>query len=477
MSTFVRSKIVATVGPASSDAVMLGKLIQAGVSVFRINTAHGDRAEHQQTLDRIRAVAEQLASPVAVLVDLAGPKIRLGTLLQDPLVCALNSELTFVRGDRAEIATELTANYQQLIDDASVGDQILLADGIVRLEVIAKSTDRLQCKVLDGGEIRSRQGIALPGVRLSLTALLPKDLDNARWAAKNQVDFISLSFVTSADELNVLRKLIGDQHSQAAIVAKIEKREALENLDEIIQAADVIMVARGDLGVEIAIESTPIAQKRIIRRCRDFYRPVIVATQMLDSMQHSSYPTRAEVSDVANAILDGADACMLSGETAIGEFPCETVSMMRRILAETESIMSDRVPVIRHSDQIDESLVVTRAVVFGAAHIADQIDAKLMVIGTNTGVAARLRSKLRDAVPTLALCNDPLKLRQLCMLWGILPMTATNIDLASTLDLQNFIQQLDHQQMGLQPRDRVVYVSNTDLREGFHDQVLIGEIR
>ncbi|MCL4129779.1 UNVERIFIED_CONTAM: hypothetical protein GTU68_001843, partial [Idotea baltica] len=294
---------------------MLCKLLRCGVDVFRINMAHGSRVSHIESINAIRAAALKTNLPAGILIDLAGPKIRLGQLTQDPLVLENEQIVSFVRGIDATRDDELTCIYEPLIDEVNDGDEIVLADGLSRLRVIEKSLDALKCVVVDGGAIRTRQGVNLPGTDLSVPALGDIDRDNAKWAASMGVEFVSLSFVRNASEILELKQLLADQNSDAMVISKIEKREALENLDEIVEATDGVMVARGDLGVEIPIEQTPGAQKRIIKMCLRHRKPVIVATQMLESMHNSKQPTRAEVTDVANAILDGADACMLSGET------------------------------------------------------------------------------------------------------------------------------------------------------------------
>jgi len=322
-----RTKIVATVGPACGSVEMLRTLIAAGVDVFRINTAHGTRQEHQATLDAIRQASEAENRPIGALVDLAGPKIRLGQLFHDPTHCGLNQEFRFVHGDSPASANQLTCSYARLVDELKVGDRVMLADGTVSMQVSAIEADTAICRVTGAGILRSRQGGNLPGVALTVPAMTEADLANAQWAAKAGADFISLSFVRSPNEVIQLKELVKSYGSTAMVVAKIEKAEAMSCLEDIVLAADAVMVARGDLGVEIELAETPMAQKRIVATCQQFAKPVIVATQMLDSMQHSPRPTRAEVSDVANAILDGADACMLSGETAIGEYPREKTTL------------------------------------------------------------------------------------------------------------------------------------------------------
>jgi pyruvate kinase len=358
---------------------------------------------------------------VAILVDLAGPKIRLGTLFADPLTIEIGQTIRFIRGATPTMANELTCTYSSLVDEVLRGDMIVLADGFVRLEVIDKTPDSVVCKVIDGGTIRSRQGVNLPGAKLSVPALGPVDRDHANWAASREVDYVGLSFVRNEGEVRELKAVLASRGSNAGVIAKIEKPEALENLESIVRAADGIMVARGDLGVEIAIEKTPLAQKRIIRICSEFRKPVVVATQMLESMHHSKQPTRAEASDVANAILDGADACMLSGETAIGQYPGESVAMMRRIMLETEELLkgrSSRLSAVDHCPQDDDS----EAMVLGAAQIARRLNAKLVAIASSINQTPILKSKQRDYIPTICLTDNKNVLRRMCLYWGIVPV-------------------------------------------------------
>ena len=332
----VRTKIVATIGPACREEESLRGLVEAGVAVFRLNMAHGSIPEHQESLDRIRRVSDGLGRPVGVLVDLAGPKIRLGELPGGAIECAEGSEFRFIRGSETQQPDEFVTTYATLLDELTVGDAVMLADGTISLIVEECTPTFARCRVVQPGLVRSRQGVNLPGVKLSVAAMSAADWQHAEWAAGAGADFVSLSFVRSAVEVKLLKELLRTRGSVARVVAKIEKREAIDNLESIVDAADVVMVARGDLGVEIDVASMPMVQKQIIRVCQRYQKPVIVATQMLDSMQHSRRPTRAETTDVANAILDGADACMLSGETAIGEHPRLVVEMMRRIASATE---------------------------------------------------------------------------------------------------------------------------------------------
>ncbi len=451
-----RTKTVATIGPACSDHDMLVEMIRAGVDVFRINMAHGDRESHQACVDAIRNASLAAKLPVATLADLAGPKIRLGTLPQDPLQCANGQQLTFVRGEESEDPSQLVTNYAKLLDELDVGDTVMLTDGTVRLEVIETGDGFAHCKVVDGGTIRSRQGVNLPGVKLSVPAMDETDIDNARWAGREGIDFISLSFVRTPEEINELKAMLHDQRSKAQVIAKIEKREAMENLEAIVEAANGVMVARGDLGVEIDIAQTALAQKKIIHVCRQQGKPVIVATQMLESMHRSARPTRAEVSDVSNAILDGADACMLSGETAIGEYPLAAVKMMQRIMIETERVLHrrpSRTDSLRNPEH-DEST----AVVFGASQVAKQIDARLLVLATGSTSVLLAKSKQRDFIPTICVTESTVTQRRACMFWGIYPLLADKVD--DTDAVAQAVRRWLHDDPHLKPNDLMVLVAS-----------------
>jgi len=468
-----RSKIVATLGPVSSSLAAIAELVEAGVDVFRLNMAHGSRAEHESSIARIRECSVRQRRPVAVLVDLAGPKIRLGELVNDPFECQVGAEIRFIRGEKADSDSSFTTNYGRLIDELSDGDRIMLADGVVELKVIEASQDEAVCQVIEGGIIRSRQGVNLPGVALSVPAMTEDDFDNAHWAAELGVDFISLSFVRSPEEIVDLKKLVRSHSSQAMVIAKIEKREALERLDEIILASDGVMVARGDLGVEIDVAETPIVQKHIIRKCQEYSRPVIVATQMLDSMHNSSRPTRAEASDVANAILDGADACMLSGETAIGGFSVESVKMMNRIMVNTEATLEQSVGsgAPRMAEGVQR---VTSAVVFGAARIADRLNAKLVVVATRTGNTARIKAKQRDFIPTVGVSGDAQTLRQLCLFWGIIPVICMPLDGGAAL--RTAIEEWGREHGLLETDDYIVFVTSSTYGPLGHDELFVHQI-
>ncbi len=469
-----QTKIVATIGPASDGVESLVKLIQAGVDVFRINTAHGDRAEHDRHLAAVREASEKVGVPIGVLVDLAGPKMRLGELPGGQIRCATGDQLRFVRGDTIRDSDEVTTTYEPLIDELTAGDRIMLADGTVSLIVEHVGADEAVCRVIQPGTVRSRQGVNLPGVKLSVPALADVDRSNATWATQNDVDFLGLSFVRSPEDILDLKSLIASVGGATQVIAKIEKPEALEQLEEIVAVTDGIMVARGDLGVEIDIAEMAVAQKRIVAACNRWRKPVIIATQMLDSMTHSRLPTRAEATDVANAILDGADACMLSGETAIGEHPVDAVQMMHRIALATEPIYRDRPPLpepdLAHSTVDD----ITEATVYAASRIAAQLDAKMVICASTEGETARTLSKNRNFVPTVGVSNSEATLRRMCLYWGVIPVRNAPTDDAKTL--------LDHviargQDVGyVHGGDRIVLITGTRLIDRGQNAILVHEV-
>lgn len=470
ISNFARTKIVATVGPASRTPEVLAELIIAGVDVFRLNMAHGNKEDHELAIANIRKVADELQVPVGILVDLAGPKIRLGKLLNEPINLVDDEVVRFVRGTESKAPDELTCLYAPMIDEVKVGDAIVLADGIARLTVTAKTADELTCTVVDGGTIRSRQGVNLPATSLSVPALGEVDIKKAIWAAGQNVDFVSLSFVSTADDINQLKSLLASNNSHALAIAKIEKAEALENLDAIVKASNGIMVARGDLGVEIAIEKTPGAQKRIIKCCLQHRKPVIVATQMLESMHTSKTPTRAEVTDVANAIIDGADACMLSGETAIGQYPVSAVKMMNNIALETEeSFRGGSSQVTAHEG--NQGWDVFDAVVFGSAQIARRVNAEMVVVVNTSTTAALMKSKQRDFIPVLCITDDPKSYRRMCLFWGVIP-SLCEVPITEVL-IRTYVDDWTKKYTDFSSGTPFVIVTDIEVLRGIHDSVLV----
>jgi pyruvate kinase len=468
-----RTKIVATVGPACDTVEKLVALIHAGVSVFRINTAHGTKEERNQKLADVRAAGDAAGMPVGVLVDLAGPKIRLGELFTDPTNCEVGAEFRFIPGTKSSAENELTATYPTLVDELSVGDNVMLADGTVSMSVVAKKAGEVRCRVTGGGIIRSRQGINLPGAKLAVSSLTPADMENAIWAAQNNVDIVSLSFVRKAVDVLLLKELLKSQGSKAMTIAKIEKPEALEQLPEIVSASEGVMVARGDLGVEIDVAEIAVVQKRIVAECHRQGRPVIVATQMLDSMHHNRRPTRAEATDVANAILDGADACMLSGETAIGEFPLEAVETMTRIMLATEPLLKTR-GLGAAQVQVTDLHPITAAAVNGSTLIAEQLGAKMIVVATRGGGTCRLLSKQRNFIPTIGVSDSPEVLRKLALYWGVTPLAGAPVHdgpaLRAHIDAWGRMRGL------ISPGDRIVFVTGTNFYPMAQNILVIHEV-
>jgi pyruvate kinase len=416
-----------------------------------------------------------LGWPVGVLVDLAGPKIRLGELPGDALELHEGDRIDFVRGTGNSTVRELTASYERLIDELRPGDSVMLADGTVGLVVEQRNGDRATCRVVQPGLIRSRQGINLPGAKLSAPSMSDDDWRNAEWAAANGIDFVSLSFVRSAKEVQLLKELLRTRKSKAKVVAKIEKQEAIDQLEAIVDAADCVMVARGDLGVEIDVARMPMVQKEIVACCNRHQKPVIIATQMLDSMQHSSRPTRAETTDVANAILDGADACMLSGETAIGKYPKQAVAMMQRIAEATESSPAFAAMRVFEPTTLLEGLhPTTQAVVQGVSRMAGALKARMIVVASRSGVTAQALSKQRCLVPTLGVSDEAAALRQMCLYWGVMPLAGAPV--GDHVALVEYVSKWGRESGMLAVGDRIILVAGTGLGTGGHNMALVHEV-
>jgi pyruvate kinase len=360
------------------------------------------------------------------------------------------------------------------VDELQVGDRVVLADGTVVLQVEKVDQHTATCRVLQGGTVRSRQGVNLPGVKLSVPALGQKDLDNAAWAARTGIDFLGLSFVRSADEVRQLKALVESEGSEAQVVAKIEKPEALENLNEIVQTADAIMVARGDLGVEIDIADVPVVQKRIVALCRRLRKPVIIATQMLDSMQRARIPTRAEATDVANAILDGTDACMLSGETAIGRYPCEAVETMHRIALATEPLHRERPKPAAPDIGAGGLNPISEATTSAAGRLAEELDAKMIVVASASGQTALSVSKNRHFVPVVGVSESEATLRRMCLYWGVIPLP--NAPVEDSAQLLEHVVERGRVAGQLASGDRIVLVAGSGLSMTRHNVIVVHEI-
>ena len=426
MARMIKTKIVATVGPASGDTPVLQRLAKAGVDVFRINFSHGSQAEHQRMLENIRTVSRQLGVPLGVMADLCGPKIRVGEIVGGAMLLAEGAELTIQRRPIAGNAQRISTTLAELIDDVRVGQRILLDDGKLMLKVVRRRPpDRVLCRVVVGGILASGKGINLPQTSLRLDALTEKDRRDAAWIAKRDFDYVALSFVRRAADIRTLRTLLTQAGSEARIIAKIEKPQAMKNIGSIIKAADAILVARGDLGVEMAMPEVPLAQKRLVSLCARTGICCIVATQMLETMTTSPVPTRAEVSDVANAALDGADAVMLSGETAVGKYPVKAVTMMNDIAQRVERHLQQSAGEGRFGRRLADTggvpaMAGPTAAMARAVHtLVHHEDIRAVVAYTITGDTAQRLSKMRLAVPILALTPSQRVMQQACLFYGV----------------------------------------------------------
>jgi pyruvate kinase len=419
MRKIKKTKIVATLGPACSTRETMKAMMESGVNVFRINFSH---AEHKDVLERIKMVRElnvSLGFHVAILADLQGPKLRVGKMTEGTVVTE-GQEVQFTT-DKVELGTAdaIYMNYKQFPQDVSPGEQILLDDGKLIFEVIETDKKaRVKARVVQGGELKSKKGVNLPNTNISLPALTKKDIKDAIFAIKNDVDWIALSFVRHKQDVEDLRKLI-QEHGKydIPIISKIEKPEALVNIKEIVKASNALMVARGDLGVEVPAEEVPIVQKELVQHAKIARIPVIVATQMMESMIDGLTPTRAEVNDVANSVMDGADAVMLSGETSVGKYPVEVIQTMRRILVSVENSPLIQVP--HKAPKTKNARFVTKSVCYHAATMVDEIEAKAICTLTNSGYTAYQISAWRPSASVLVFTSNPRILAQLNLLWGV----------------------------------------------------------
>ncbi len=409
-----RAKIVCTLGPATSTPERIRELVEAGMDVARLNLSHGTYEDHESVYRMVRDASDATGRGVGILVDLQGPKIRLGKIKVGPIDLEDGQEITITTRDVPGDADAVSTTYKGLPGDVSAGDQVLIDDGRVRLEVVSVDDTDVLCRSNGGGRLSDNKGINLPGVAVSVPAMSEKDKDDLRWALKLSADIIALSFVRSAADVDDVRAIMDEVGVHLPVIAKIEKPQAIENLAEIVRAFDGTMVARGDLGVECPLEDVPFLQKQVIELTRRNAKPVITATQMLESMISAPRPTRAEASDVANAVLDGTDAVMLSGETSVGEYPIETVSTMARIIASTEDHVLPRMAAIDWQPRTRGGVVAK-----AAAEVAERVGAKYLVAFSVSGDSARRLSRYRSEIPVLAFTPVPHVRSQLCMSWGV----------------------------------------------------------
>ncbi len=426
MNHFPKTKIVCTIGPACNSPSMIETLILAGMNVARLNFSHGTLQSHEDNIKNIRLVSAKLKKPVAIIQDLSGPKIRIGSLHKKSITLNANDIFTLTNKILEGNEKIVSVTYPLLSEYVFADDTILLCDGDIELKVIRKTDTDIICQVIVGGELTASKGINIPTRSLPIPSLTEKDKRDLEFGIEHDVDYVALSFVKNADDILLLRELIRQKNKDTPIIAKIEKHEALEHLEEIINAADAIMVARGDLGVETPLERIPLVQKKIIHIANSYCKPVITATQMLESMVNNYRPTRAEVTDVANAIFDGSDAVMLSEETARGRYPAESVRMLSKIAREVEPelIKKDRFESARTPDS---TITIPDAISTATCHVADDLDITAIITCTQTGSTARFVSKHRPKQIILAVTPSLTTYRRLALVWGIIPMLTESL--------------------------------------------------
>jgi pyruvate kinase len=416
-----RAKIICTVGPACNSEAILRDLMRLGMDVARLNFSHGSHEEHKQNIERLRRAAEREKRTICIMQDLQGPKIRTGRLMGHASVTLkAGSQVTITPRKIEGTSALISTTFQELAREVEPGARILLSDGLIELRVIRVRGEEVECEVINGGQLSEHQGINLPGVALSIPALTDKDRADLDFGLKHGVDMVALSFVRSAADVRQAKQIILDHGSDVPVIAKLEKPQALQVLEEIFAAADGVMVARGDLGVELAPEKVPVIQKHVIRRSAEWRKPVITATQMLESMIENPRPTRAEASDVANAIFDGTDAVMLSAETASGRYPRETVAMMSRIVVEAETHLQDFAQPRRRREK--HSLTIAEAICESISHAAEDLPMGAIAVFTESGNTARMISKYRPKAPVYAFSQALSVCNRMNLLWGVHPV-------------------------------------------------------
>lgn len=468
-----KTKIVATIGPATESEEMLTKLLKSGLNVVRMNFSHGDFAEHQKKIDNGRSASKKTGIPVAFLQDLGGPKIRLGEFNTE------NGRVTIKKGQIFTLTTKQIkgdekicyVNYEKLTKEAKVGDRIMLDDGKKRLEVLEIKGTEIICKVIVGGELKGRRGVNLPDTDISISSLTPKDKEDLKFGIKNKVDYFALSFVRRPSDIVELRNILKAAKSDAGIIAKIETPQAVKNIDEIIELSDGIMVARGDLAIEVPAEEVPLIQKSVIHKCNIAGKPVITATQMLESMIHSPVPTRAEVSDIANAILDGTDAVMLSEETTLGEYPLDAVEIMAKVARRTESDYLHE-QLLSYKER-GHDISISGAVASYAVRTAHQVGAKFIVSLTNSGQGARAISKHRPTLPILAFSPNQRVCQKLVLCFGC---WVFNMNKYTDLDhaIKDIKQSILKNKLALK-KDKIVIVAARPFGKGTETNMILVE--
>jgi pyruvate kinase len=459
----IRTKILATMGPACAEVETLFRMFEAGLDACRLNFSHGTLDDHLLMLRKIREAAARFSHPIAILGDLCGPKIRVGQVKDDNgtggMPINTGDDLIIQRQPTVGERGRISSIYKNFVDDVQVGDRVLIEDGLLRFVCTDKSYNEIKCRCTAGGIIKSSKGINLPNTVVNVPSVTEKDWQCIDWAIENGLDYLALSFVRKADELNLVREHLRSKVSDIHLIAKIEKSEAVTSIESILDASDGLMVARGDLGVEMDVAQVPIIQKELIRRCQGVGKPVIVATQMLQSMIEQSSPTRAEVSDVANAIFDGTDAVMLSGETSVGKFPIGVVHMMSHISETTEKYL-DTTPNQEPALKL-RTMQLSAAVARGVRTIVQDLKVKLVAIYSQTGATARIFSKNRFSVPIIGLSSDHRALRRMALHYGVIPF-----EMEPPSEMKVLISQVDElvqAQKCATIGDRIVIVAGSSL--------------
>lgn len=418
-----KTKIVCTLGPASESKEVLTELVAAGLDVARLNFSHGDYEEHGRRIDLIKEVEAELGKPIGIMLDTKGPEIRTGVLREGQVELVKGEEIILTTEEIAGDSSRVSISYKHLPEDVQPGNSILIDDGLIGLEVLEVQGNEIRCKIINGGILGSRKGVNLPGISLKLPALTEKDREDISFGIKKGIHLIAASFVRKASDVLEIRELLKDEGAEdIKIISKIENQEGVDNIDDIIQVSDGIMIARGDLGVEIPAEKVPVIQKEMIRKCNRAAKPVITATQMLESMIRNPRATRAEASDVANAIFDGTDATMLSAESAIGNYPVEAVKTMAKIAEEVEGSFAYKEKLKQQTNNY--SRTVTEAISFASVKTATDLQVKCIITSTNSGFTARMVSKHRPMTPIIAVTHNEFVEHTLTLSWGVYPLRA-----------------------------------------------------
>lgn len=474
-----RTKIICTLGPATNTLDKIIALIHAGMDVARLNFSHGTHHDHKMRIEMVREASRITGKQIAILQDLQGPKIRIG-MLEKTVLLKPGEKLIITTEDIIGTYDRVSTTYKEIVHDVQRGDRILIDDGLLEVKVLDKTDKEVITEVVIGGLLKSQKGLNLPGVSMSVPSLSEKDIEDVHFGLDNEVDMVALSFVRSASDVHQLADIIRSRGKTAWIVAKIERPEAIENIDEIIAAANAIMVARGDLGVEMKTSAVPVLQKLIVQKCNAAYKPVIIATQMLESMTENPRPTRAEASDVANAVFDGTDAVMLSGETASGKYPIETVKTMHEIINNVESkdihqlLLAER-ETFAPSTKKDGAIDLSEAIAISAVDVANKIHAKAIVVLSHTGSTAIKVSKQKPSMPIIVITDNEKVQRLMGLVWGVETIFTETI--TSTDDSFRTIETKLAEKSIIKPGDVIVYTMGIPiLRHGTTDTIKVSRI-